>query len=175
MKYYLFLFIVMLSGCSDYEPAASVAQTASGHYLKENSSHDLRKQIVGICENRNCSRTHVRSNLSNIDINIDLYITTNDKIHLNKYTNNSLYLSFSQKEMEKPSIKTILVLRDLKEIGFELKYVGGNKWYCNGKTLSRKNCRQEIIQGHGQDFLDYIVQDNNMNFEYKDGDKAIQL
>lgn len=175
MKIYLFLFIGILSGCSDYEPAAAVVQTGFGNYLKEKSSLELKNQVVDICEKRNCSKIHVRSNLSNIDLNIDLYTTDNDKIHLNKYINNSLYISFSQKEMTKPSIKTILVLRDLKEAGFELNYTGGEKWQCNGRALSRKNCRQEKNKGERQDFLDYIVQDNHMKFEYKDGDKTIQL
>ena len=176
MKSYLFLFItIFLSGCSDYEPAAGVVQTGSGNYLKEKPSPDLKNQVVDICEKRNCSKTHVRNNLSNIDLNIDLYITNNDKIHLNKYTDNSLYISFSQKEMAKPSIKTILVLRDLKEQGFDLKYIGGEKWHCDGKVLSRKNCRQEKIQGESQDFLSHIIKDNDMTFEYKDGDQVIKL
>lgn len=77
--------------------------------------------------------------------------------------------------MTKPSIKTILVLRDLKELGFDLKYIGGEKWHCGEKPLKRRYCRQEKIQGQGQDFLDYIVADNQMEFSYKDGDTVVPL
>lgn len=47
--------------------------------------------------------------------------------------------------------------------------------YCGDKPLKRRYCRQETIQGQGQDFLDYIVADNQMEFSYKNGDTVVPL
>lgn len=172
----LTVITLMLMGCySSWEPGSSVTQSGDGVYNGSTSELELKKIVVNTCEIRNCSKFEIRGNQNLTELDIDMYITTNDTLSVQKFSNNRARIHFSQRDMLKPSIKTILVLRDLKDLGFDIKYIGGEKWHCDGKPLKKRYCRQETTQGHGQDFLDYIVQDNNMKFEYKDGDKTIQL
>jgi len=178
-KYNLILltFGTFLStGCTfGYEPGSQVSQSGDGYYQGTDSGLDLKDKLIHICHARNCSRFEARGITTNTNVDLDMHITTNDFINIQKLSTNRALVYFSQKEMTKPSIKTILVLRDLKELGFDLKYIGGEKWHCGDKPLKRRYCRQETIQGQGQDFLDYIVADNQMEFSYKDGARVIPL
>lgn len=166
---------MLIGCCSFWEPGSSVIQSGDGVYNGSISKLELKKTVVNICEIRNCSKFEIRGNPNLTELDIDMYITTNDILNIQKFSNNRALIHFSQEDMLKPSIKTILVLRDLKDLGFDIKYIGGEKWHCDGKPLKKQYCRQQIIRGHGEDFLDYIVQDNDMKFEYKDGDETIQL
>lgn len=176
MKIYLaVLLLSLLTSCDSIsEPLESVTYSGKGQYTNERNNN-LQQKIIDICNLRNCSRTQIRAKHSDMEFSLDLHITNNDDLNIFMFKNNTSYVGFFQKDMAKPSIKTILVLRDLKDLGFDIKYIGGEKWHCDGKPLKKRYCRQETTQGHGQYFLDYIVQDNNMKFEYKDGDKTIQL
>lgn len=162
----LIIVLFLLISCdSIVEPIDMVTQGGQFIYTSTETDEQLERNVISICEKRNCSSIQSQYKFSDISFNIELNTTQNDQISVLKFKNNLIDVTFFQKKLQTPSIKTILVLSDLRDQGFSLKFIGGEKWHCDGKPLKRRYCTQENIPENNQDFLEYILQENHMDLD----------
>lgn len=162
MKFYItFLICLLCVGC-EFKPYAAPGSemTYNGVYLTEKKSlsdKKIKEILMKSCNKIKCKVINNRFLMDDGDgFFLIIVVDKNEEIWLTKDTRNVIFFTIIQKSKSKFNDKTLSVLENLKDMGFEFKLIHLEEWVCNGEKLTFENCTRKETKYNNLDYIEFV-------------------